>query len=159
MKKLVSLFAGCMLALLAQAQLVQVVNEVFYADDGTIADYPTGATTYRIYAELADGADAVTAVYAEAGSSLLLGTDNDLMWNTSFGAITGDAINPAFFAFIPQSEYDSMVTIGRANGGDPGGSVTAVSVMPSGTVIDHHPNCSEYQRCLWFVWFLCTGLY
>ena len=136
MKKLVSLFAGCMLALLAQAQIVQVVNEVFYADDGTIAAYPAGATTYRIYAELTDGADAVTAVYAEAGSSLLLGAENDLMWNTSFGATTGDAINPGFFGFVPESEYDSMVTIGRASSGDPGGSVTAVSVLPSNTVVD-----------------------
>ena len=136
MKNFVTLVAALCVVLSSQAQLNAVVHEVVYTDDGTIAAYPAGATTYRIYAELTDGADAVTAVYAEAGSSLLLGTDNDLMWSTSFGATTGDAINPGFFGFVPESEYDSMVTIGRANAGDPGGSVTAVSVIPSNTAID-----------------------
>ena len=135
MKNLVTLVAALCVVLSSQAQLNAVVHEVVYTDDGTIAAYPSGASTYRIYAELNDGTDALTAVYAEAGSELTLGTESDVIWNTTFGGITGTDLNPAFFPVVPESEWDSMVTIGRANSGEAGVGITAVSVLPNNTVI------------------------
>ena len=135
MKKLFTLLAVFAFAVTASAQLTGIVHEVFYTDDSSIAGYPAGFTTYRIYAELADGSDAVTAVYAEPGSDLLLGTENDEIWNSNFGGTVGTELNPAFFPAFPESQYDSMVTIGRENSGVPGASITAVAVLPSSTAI------------------------
>ena len=110
MKKLFTLILGCIaLSVSVQAQLVNVINEVAYTDDGSIAGYPAGASTYRVYALLTDGADALTAAYAESGSTLNMGTSDDAIWNTVFGGSTGDALNPAFFPSFPEAEWDSMV--------------------------------------------------
>lgn len=127
-------FLGCCSL---EAQLIQVFHEPFYSDDGTMADYPDGATTYRIYAQLADGEDVISAVYAESTHPLTLGTvPDDSIWNAEFGAATGDAINPAFFPTFPEIEYDSFVTIGRASSGDPGGGITALLSLPVGAMFD-----------------------
>lgn len=119
----------CLFALSAQAQLVSVFFEELYSDDGSVVGYPEGHTTYRIYGALTDGFDVLTAVYADgADVELTLGAVNDEIWNSAFGSIVGSEINPAFFGFFPELEYDSMVTIGRANSADPGGAVTDVFV-------------------------------
>jgi len=125
----------CWFASATSAQLASVYHEVFYQDDGTVTGYPEGATTYRIYGSLQDGADVLTAVYADGTNTLLLGTNGGTgIWNSEFGGITGPDINPAFFSLFPTVRYDSVVTIGRADSSDLGGGITTVSMDPSNTV-------------------------
>lgn len=116
---------------LLKAQLVDVINEVYYQDDGTISAYPAGATTYRIYARFESVEDACVAVFSADGfPDLEVGASApNAIWNTSFGGVTGPDLNAGFFAFVPELEYDSMVTIGRASSADPGNPVTAVSAL------------------------------
>lgn len=121
----------------AQAQLDTVLVEVFYQDDGSIANYPDGATTYRIYAELTDATDALTAVFATEDHPVELGTtEEDALWNSTAGGVTGPNLNAALFGAFPESEYDSMVTIGRESSAAVGGGVTYVSSVPGPTVFD-----------------------
>ncbi|MGC6533315.1 MAG: hypothetical protein ACON34_09965, partial [Flavobacteriales bacterium] len=65
-----------MCAASAPAQLVNVFHEVEYTADGTIPGYPAGFTTYRIYASMADGTDAMTAAFAAGNDPLTLGSDS-----------------------------------------------------------------------------------
>ncbi|MGB0138000.1 MAG: hypothetical protein ACPF83_12250, partial [Flavobacteriales bacterium] len=136
MKYIFSLMLALAAPTLIQAQLVSVFHEVEYTGDGTIPGYPAGFTTYRIYASLADGTDALSAVFAANNDPLLMGSDSDTMWNTSFGGVTGSDINAAFVAFFPEIAYDSMVTIGRASSADPGGAITAVVADPVNAFAD-----------------------
>ena len=117
---------------LASAQLVSVYHEAYATDDGSVMGYPSGCSTYRIYAELASADDALTSVFAIANTAdlTLNSTSNGEIWNTSFGGVVGPDLNIAFFPLLPWLEYDSMVTIGRAHSGDPGGSVSAISTLP-----------------------------
>lgn len=133
MKKIALFLLASVFACSLNAQLVEVFTEVYYVDDGTISEYPEGATTHRIYASLADSDDVVTAVFANSSNSntLLLGGESGEMWNTPFGGITGPDLNAAFFGVFPNAEYDSFVTIGRAHNMDPGGAITAFSTEPA----------------------------
>ena len=123
---------------LASAQLVSVFHEVYATDDGSVMGYPSGCSTYRIYAELASADDALTSVFAIANTAdlTLNSTSNGEIWNTSFGGVVGPDLAEAFFPFFPSLEYDSMVTIGRAHSGDPGGSVSAVSTLPTTDIFE-----------------------
>ena len=89
---------------LLPAQLVDVINEVYYQDDGTISAYPAGATTYRIYARFESVEDACVAVFsADSFPDLEVGASApNAIWNSSFGGVTGPDLNAAFFAFIPR---------------------------------------------------------
>ena len=117
---------------LASAQLVSVYHEAYATDDGSVANYPEGCTTYRIYAELASADDALTSVFGIANmGDLTLSSSNGQIWNAAFGGIVGPDLIPAFFPVFPWMEYDSMVTIGRAHSGDPGGSISAISTLPT----------------------------
>ena len=125
-----------MCAACASAQLVNVFHEVEYTSDGTIPGYPEGFTTYRIYASMADGTDAMTAAFAATNDLLTMGSDSDDMWNTAFGGVTGPDINAAFLGLFPEIAYDSMVTIGRENSATPGGAITAVVANPADAFIN-----------------------
>jgi histidinol-phosphate/aromatic aminotransferase/cobyric acid decarboxylase-like protein len=50
MKRVITIWALVLVAFNASSQLLDVINEVFYTDDGTVLGYPEGFTTYRIYA-------------------------------------------------------------------------------------------------------------
>jgi hypothetical protein len=116
---------------------ISIVSEVFYTDDGTVAGYPVGFTTYRIYAEMEDAADFLVGGFAFDNDLLSIGSSTNTIWNNGFGSETGDGIDPGFFLFDPSMEYDSFVTIGRASSADPGGDITALSTNPVGAFADH----------------------
>ncbi|MCB0762959.1 MAG: hypothetical protein KDC12_15645, partial [Flavobacteriales bacterium] len=94
--------------------LKRIVHEVYYTDDGTVPDYPEGYTTFRIYAELEDANDALSAVFAseDMGDTLFLGGYQGVFWNHIGGGAVGSEISPGFFDLVPASEYDSYVTLG-----------------------------------------------
>jgi len=75
-------------------------------------------TTYRFYANFDNSTDELIAVYGEESSSL--SAPLQIMTTTNFyqdasGAFLGQAINEAFFQFVPSLAFDSWVTIGSAN--------------------------------------------
>jgi len=110
------------LPFLSLAQTNRVVCEVFYTDDGSVEGYPENYTTYRIYAELSDTVTCLTSVFAFGCDGLHISTDNDT-WQHPMGNILGPDLNPALFPSIPALEYDSFLTIGKANRYDGRGTV------------------------------------
>lgn len=127
------LFALCSLIfpLMIVAQLNQVVHELY-------ATLDSGEEVYRIYAELANGDDFVSSVFAANNDPLSIGSTGGII-NNEYGAITGDLINPTFCEFFGWEFCpDSYVTIGYAGpfyfddtteltGGQP---ITSISTDP-----------------------------
>ena len=73
--------------------------------DGSDSAY---GTTYRIYANMADG-DRLDAVYGDGDNAL---TVNGSFYQNAFGGNTSASINPALYAVFPSLLLDSWVTIG-----------------------------------------------
>lgn len=129
MKKLLLFFAAVGACLSSVAQLNQIVAEPYTMTVGT---QPPGTTTYRVYAEMAQATDKLTAVFATLGCHPLDVSTTTSFHNDAFGANTGAAINAAFYAFFPLYEADSWVTIGAANNTTPGAAdVGAVATVPA----------------------------
>ena len=101
------------------AQLVNVINEEVAT--GALGTIPAGYSTYRIYALLQDPTDRMSAVFGSTTPSpihhLKLGSssDSNVIWNSSFGGATADAVNCGFYAFFPDLARDSWVTIGASS--------------------------------------------
>ena len=89
MKQQLICLVACLLAVFTGfGQLVDASVETFYTDDGSIAGYPAGHTTYRIYGVLADGSDALTACFGASDDLLELGSTTTI-WNSPLGGVTG----------------------------------------------------------------------
>ncbi len=136
MKKILFSLLLSVLFVSSDAQLNQVISEIVYSDDASLPGYPTGFTTYRIYALLEDPSDFLSAVYAVEGDELTIGSTTNTIWNTPFGGVVGGALNPAFFPVFPEAEWDSFVTIGRANSLDPGGVINVAESLPGTALTD-----------------------
>ena len=86
----------------------------------------TGYTTYRVYIDLPDSADFVSAVYGNDQDTLVLGTTGDFYQNI-LGGGTPNSINPILFPSFPELEFDSWVTIG--NTGVPEAGAQSISIV------------------------------
>ena len=131
MKKILLTLAAAFFALASvNAQLTQVVVES--ASDGSISDcpaavQPAGTTTYRIYAELNDATDFLSAVYAIEGCYPLDITTTTDFYNTpefflgpnpfNGGGKFGHQVNTGFCFFEPGLGFDSWFAIGGPNSG------------------------------------------
>ncbi|MGB0423105.1 MAG: DUF7619 domain-containing protein, partial [Flavobacteriales bacterium] len=105
---------------------LMVRNEIYYSDDGSVEGYPEGATTYRIYANIAPGYN-MSAVYALMGCPDFYIRTTTNFWNSDFATISNSDVNPFLFDLMPNVEYDSYVAIG-----DPGEAGTlVVSSIPT----------------------------
>lgn len=136
MNKLYTLCLAFLCAGMMNAQEVGVSVELVYSDDGTVADYPTGFSTWRIYAVLPDATDFLSSVYATyASAPLTITTSTDQIWNSELGGVSTLTVNSAIYDLYPVAEYDSFITIGQEdmNGVGP---VTHISLAPSTSVID-----------------------
>ncbi|MEO0404217.1 MAG: hypothetical protein AAF193_05050, partial [Bacteroidota bacterium] len=110
--------------------LEQVYVEEVYTDDGSVQGYPTGHTTYRIYARLNDPSFQMSAVFAIMDcTDMFIRTSTSFHNNTVFGGTLGSQINPALFGFSPDLEYDSWLTIGMDSTEDEG-SVQSAFTQP-----------------------------
>ena len=72
-----------------------------------------GTYTVRLYAEV-DAGDRLDAVYGNANSDFMI-TMNEgasTYQNTTYGGVTSQSINSAFYPIVPSLEWDSYVTIG-----------------------------------------------
>ena len=79
-------------------------------------------TTYRVYAHFENALDECLALYA-VGSAESNPVELELEVTTSFyqspiGANLGSDLNPAFFTWFPELEYDSWLTIGSESMND-----------------------------------------
>lgn len=108
----------------AFSQVTSIEVEVYQEHTG---DLPllTGFTTYRLHAVCANQTDFVSSVYGVAGTPLQINTTT-FFYQNAFGGVNGTSINTAFFAFFPELEFDSWITIGRSSSLDPGAQVSAV---------------------------------
>lgn len=125
MKKFLLLCAAVCTGMMGSAQLNQItVDELDAAtfpwvNGGTAAALPAGSVTYRIYAELQDAADEVSAVFAiENCHPMNISTTTSFFNDVSFGGLTAAAINPLLFPAFPTVQPDSYVTIGALDNSD-----------------------------------------
>lgn len=165
MNKLFASLVALCVAFTGMAQLNNAFHETLYTDDGTLAGYPAGHSTYRIYVSLADGVDILTAVYATGNDIIILGAQDGNFWNSGFGAETGEGLGSGFFGLFPEVEYDSMVTIGRASDADPGQATAIATIAPSSTVLNEAmgvsvPGTDEFDSTVTITdgsWFTFPG--
>jgi len=81
----------------------------------------TGATTYRLYANLTADAAEVTAMYGtDTAPWEMIATDANGFYNDAVGSDFGGGVNPLFFPSFPNLEFDSWFTIGAEPGDDDG---------------------------------------
>ncbi|MCH2197546.1 MAG: T9SS type A sorting domain-containing protein [Flavobacteriales bacterium] len=127
MKKLLLFCAAVCTGLMSFAQLNQIVVEEYTPAFGGV-----GEPIYRIYAEMGDPADIVSAVFAiDQCHPLDVSTTTDF-FNDALGGINPSGINPAFFAVFPTIEADSWVTIGVDNSTQPGAAdIGQASTVPA----------------------------
>ena len=136
MKKLLLILTAIVCVVSAKAQIVGSEVEVYETHTGMVgtADL-TGYTTYRLYATFTNEDDFLSAIFGIAGTPLEITTDTDF-FQSDFGGTTGPQINPIVFDIFPDAEFDSFVTIGRANSADPGADITAQQVGTEPWVTD-----------------------
>ena len=77
------------------------------------------ATTYRLYAEFNSNDLAVQACYGTDDANWALSSTASFYQN-AMGGLVGSSINPAFFASIPEMEFDSWFALGAGPGNEPG---------------------------------------
>tara|TARA_B100000768_G_scaffold181863_1_gene206968 strand:+ start:1108 stop:3513 length:2406 start_codon:yes stop_codon:yes gene_type:complete len=135
MKQLLLSAAACLIAISGSSQLIEIVSEVYAEHDGIEIPALDGLTTYRVYAVLTNELDEISAVYGDVSSPLSL-TSVDGFFQSDFGASTGWSINPAFFAFSAEAEFDSWITLGVSNS-------TEVTGQPNSVGIDDAVNVFE----------------
>jgi len=125
MKKILLILTAVVCTVTTQAQMIGASVEVYEVHTGMVGSTDlTGYTTYRLFADLTDSEDFLSALFGIAGTPLEVNTDTDF-WQSDFGGTTGPQVNPLVFPTFPEAEFDSFITIGRANSQDPGSGITA----------------------------------
>lgn len=99
-------------SLIATSQVTSITVETVFEDDGSVAGYPEGNKTYRIYAHLTHITDRLTAVYGDNNSPLYLKVSGNGIWNSSLGGATAYDNDCDEHTENPSLEYDSFLTIG-----------------------------------------------
>ena len=118
MKRLYSFAAIMGTTVLASAQLVGVSIEPVMTHDASIDPSLDGYTTYRIYADVTNSTDFVSAVFGDEANPMVLGCTGDIYQSPDVNFNYATEVNPLFFAEFPSTEYDSWFTIGAQNSND-----------------------------------------
>ena len=111
-------FALCALPFVASAQLTGISVDVVTVHDGSVDPSLTGMTTYRVYADLTNEFDFVSAVFGDATYPLSLGSEGTIFQSAPVSFDFGNQINAAFFGSFPTMEFDSWLTIGADDSTD-----------------------------------------
>lgn len=124
MIKKLSVFIGLILTCLTnQAQISGFeweIVQVHYGDYGDGIDL-TGHVTHRLYVNLTNEADFLSALYATEqnlcgdpdASDIQFSFDCNLFQHEDFGGVYGENQACIFFDLFPSAEYDSYMTIGQ----------------------------------------------
>jgi hypothetical protein len=75
----------------------------------------TGTTTYRLYAEMHNADERVSAVIGFEDHPLLIEQGTGLMYQHPLGGPTPAPLGPAALTLYPEAAYDSYVAIGRGH--------------------------------------------
>jgi hypothetical protein len=86
---------------LTNAQVTGISVEPFFTDDGSVTNYPSGHTTWRIFANTTNATDRVTTVSGDANNPLSLSVGGQGIWNFAIGGATGDAAGCVLYASQP----------------------------------------------------------
>ena len=94
-------------------------NNTFQIDIDTVAvnigELPnvdlTGYSTYRLYLELSDSTDKVSAIYGGVDEPLHIHTSG-AFFQSVLGGVTSQGIYPTLWSTFPSNQYDSFITIG-----------------------------------------------
>lgn len=136
MKHIISILvtlATCLLAFQGLPTLAQYTLsvEAVAEHEGLVGTEDlTGYTTYRVYLETEHPTDFVSAVFGDQFLPLSLEVTGGDIYNCEYAmGATADGINPAFYPFFPQLQFDSWVTIGIDQ--TPTGSQTSISSIQS----------------------------
>ena len=111
------------LAQLGTAQLTRVVVE--RSNDGSsnlcgASTQPTGTTTYRVFAEMEDADDFVSAIAALEGCHPLNISTTTTFYNSPIGGALGNNLNTTLCGSFPSGGFDSFITIGQQSSDDEG---------------------------------------
>ncbi len=120
MKKLFTLALATWVCGGMQAQLTGFSMEL--VADHTNSSIPelVGMKTYRLYADMTNPGDKLSAVFGDATAPLSISTTTSF-YNPTLGGNFAQNVNPLFFGLAPQVEFDSWLTIGFApENGAPG---------------------------------------
>ena len=90
-----------------------------------------GSSTYRIYLETPSAADYVVGVSTDGGLGIVELTTSSSFYMNEFGGITVNDINPGLFAFFPELEFDSYVTLGLSSEAE--GAQSSIQLVGEGT--------------------------
>ncbi len=98
---------------MGRAQLDSVIWEVYYQDDGSIPGYPTGFTTYRIYALLEDTTYRVVSLYSnpQSTSDFIIGSSNNRIWNNMQSSAVTQLLGD--LDTLSLESMDSYLTVGK----------------------------------------------
>lgn len=130
MRKIYTLITALLLTCTFSAQEVGVSIELVYADDGSMANFPEGYSTWHIYAVLPGTDDFLSGVYAAMGEDPLSIETTGLIWNSGVGSTSGANINPVLYDDYPELQYDSWITVGESEMGGTG-EVQYISLLPT----------------------------
>ena len=75
-----------------------------------------GLTTYRIYVNMVNATDHMSAVYGDAGTPLVVNVPEGA-YNFIYAGVQASDSSPAFFSIWPEAADDSWLTIGSEPGG------------------------------------------
>jgi hypothetical protein len=110
MKHLLLASAFSALAFAGMSQVTSISVETFAGP--TAPSMPAGMTTYRIYANLTNANDFVSAITGDYAHPLNISSTGTIHQNANGGNFA-TSINQALFAFFPALQYDSWLTIGK----------------------------------------------
>ena len=112
MKRSLLLFAFFAFAIInAGAQVIDVTVETIYTDDGNVVGYPTGYSTYQIWANCTNPNDRVASISGNDDAPLILTLDGAGIWNHPLGGVVGNFASCNTIGTIPVVGYDSYVTL------------------------------------------------
>ena len=99
---------------------------------GAVGTVPAGITTYRVYAELDDPTDFLSAQFAITGCyPMNYSTTTTFFNDLAFGVTNGSAFIAGLCFAFHDTGYDSWMTIGVADKGTAGAYVGEVCTAPA----------------------------
>jgi hypothetical protein len=103
-------------------------------------DIIDGHTTYRLYIDMVNPEDKLSAIYGGVGEPLSI-TTTEGFFNDAFGGTSAGMINPALFGFFPTILADSWFTIGIES--QPSGDESAISLVEGDVPLAAHFDASD----------------
>ena len=109
--------------------MIRQTNSAYTLTVEAYADASDGMTTYRVYVDLVNADDFLSAIYGNEDTPFALSSESGF-FNSSSGSTTAGGINPEFLSFFPELAEDSWVTIGIES--MPTGDEAPISTVESG---------------------------